>query len=267
MTAIGYVRVSTADQADNGYGLDVQRHAIETYCADHGLVLAGSHCDAGISGASNLDQRPGLASALAAAEAAPGGQLIVYRLDRLARDLVLQELILQRLTKYGTGVMSVTEPDLDTTGTDPTKILIRQILGALGQYERALIRGRMHAGRAAKAAVGGYVGGAPGYGRVAVGGQLVVNDAEHAAVQLVRTLRSQGETYRSICTALEQAGHRPRRASRWHPAVVREIARRSAYAEPRQPRRLEERAIGVSRPSMSDPRAIISHDLGTGPTR
>lgn len=226
MIAIGYLRVSTADQADNGYGLDVQRQAIETYCADHGVTLTAIYSDAGISGASSLDQRQGLAAALAAAEARPGGQLIVYRLDRLARDLVLQELLLQRLSKNGTAVLSATEPDLDTMGSDPTKVLIRQILGALAQYERALIRGRMNAGRAAKAAAGGYVGGAPAYGLVANAGTLAVNGAEQEVVNLVHDLRSQGRTLRDICTALEAAGHKPRRATRWHPAVVREIALR-----------------------------------------
>jgi DNA invertase Pin-like site-specific DNA recombinase len=56
----------------------------------------------------------------------------VYRLDRLARDFVLQEMLVERLRRRGTPIRSVTE-DLDTDTTDATKVLIRQILGSISQ--------------------------------------------------------------------------------------------------------------------------------------
>jgi DNA invertase Pin-like site-specific DNA recombinase len=227
MTAIAYLRVSTTEQAERGFGLDVQQKAVEEYCADHELELSAVHTDAGVSGSGSIDRRPALAAALAAAEANPGGRLVVYRLDRLARDLVLQELLLQRLSTSGTAVISATEPDIDTLGSDPTKVLIRQILGALGQYERALIRGRMAAGRAAKAAAGGYVGGAPRYGHRAAGGSLTTHDREAMALALIARLSSQGRSLRSICSALDDAGFKPRRAAHWQPSVVRGILLRT----------------------------------------
>jgi DNA invertase Pin-like site-specific DNA recombinase len=204
----------------------VQRRAIDTYCAAQGIEVLATYQDLGISGSANLDERPGLAAALAAAEAHCAEQVLVYRLDRLARDLILQELLLARLSKRGTAVVSVTEPDIDSMGSDPTKVLIRQILGALGQYERALIRGRMDAGRAVKAAGGGYVGGAPSYGFGAVDGMLTQIESELTVVALIRDLRSQGRSLREICVALDAAGHKPRRANKWHPTVVRSIALR-----------------------------------------
>jgi len=184
--------------------------------------------DEGVSGSNGLEHRLGLAKALVRLEAGDANCLVVYRLDRLARDYVLQELLVTRLREGGTPVRSVTEPDIDTDTDDPTKILLRQILGSIGQYERALIRGRMLAGKMIKAAKGGYVGGQPRYGHLAENRELATNAEEAEVVRLVQTLRSEGRSYRAICQALDGAGIKPRRAEHWHPAVVRSIALRLA---------------------------------------
>ena len=85
----GYVRVSTAEQVA-GNGLDVQRSAIRSYCREHGLLLTRILSDEGISGSNGLDTRTGLAEGLAGVERGDVAGLVVYRLDRLARDLLLQ---------------------------------------------------------------------------------------------------------------------------------------------------------------------------------
>ncbi|HTD58768.1 MAG TPA: recombinase family protein, partial [Solirubrobacteraceae bacterium] len=71
-------------------------------------------------------------SAFVRLEAGEADCLVVYRLDRLARDFVLQEMLVERLRRRGTPIRSVTE-DLDTDTTDATKVLIRQILGSISQ--------------------------------------------------------------------------------------------------------------------------------------
>ena len=172
--AIGYIRVSTTEQV-SGFGLDVQEKAIRDYCKANRLRLVAVYRDEGQSGSNGLEDRVGLAEALAALKAGDAQSLVVYRLDRLARDLILQETTVERLKDQGTPVVSASEPDLDTATDDPTKVLIRQIVGAVGQYERAVIRGRMMAGKAAKVAKGGYGGGRPAYGYKAIGGALVPN--------------------------------------------------------------------------------------------
>jgi DNA invertase Pin-like site-specific DNA recombinase len=225
MKAIGYTRVSTDEQLAGG-GLEIQQQAIRKFCRDNKTRLVDIATDAGISGSNGLDKRLGLAAALVRLEAGEAECLVVYRLDRLARDFVLQEMLMSRLNDAGTPVLSVTEPDVDTISADPTKVLIRQILGSLGQYERALIRARMEAGKVLKAARGGYVGGQPGYGMKAVNAELALEHEESDIVNLVLSLRSQGRSYREICVALDSAGFKPRRAARWHPMVVRSIAQR-----------------------------------------
>lgn len=154
-------------------------------------------------------------------EAGEADCLVVSRLDRLARDFVLQELLVNRLRERGKPIRSVMEPDIETDTDDPTKVLIRQIIGAIGQYERASIRGRMQAGKLVNAARGGYVGGQPGYGHRAENTELAEEAADREIVQMVLALREAGASYRQICVALTDAGFTPRRAAEWHPMVVR----------------------------------------------
>lgn len=215
--AIGYVRVSTAEQV-NGFGLDVQERAIREHAKAKGLRLLRIDRDEGQSGSNGLDTRLGLAGALTDLERGTAGVLVVYKLDRLARDLILQETTIARLQAAGATVVSVTEPDVE--GDDATRVLVRQVLGAIGQYERALIRKRMSDGRAAKAAKGGYVGGRPPFGYKAVGGVLVADDGEQQVIARARQLRDEGRSLRAIAEVLTSDGHRPKRGSSWHPPQV-----------------------------------------------
>jgi site-specific DNA recombinase len=227
LRALGYLRVSTDEQVQ-GNGLAVQEQAIKRYCRDNSIKLVGIESDEGVSGSNGLDNRLGLATALARVEAGEADCLVIYRLDRLARDFVLQELLVNRLRERGTPIRSVMEPDIETDTDDPVKVLVRQVLGSIGQYERALIRGRMQAGKMIKAARGGYIGGQPGYGTRAHGAALVDQPDEADVVQTVLSMRQQGASYREICAALTTAGLTPRRATTWHPTVVRSIVQRHA---------------------------------------
>lgn len=221
-TAVGYIRVSTAEQV-GGFGLDAQEAAIRAYCQANGLRLVAVYRDEGISGSNGLEGRVGLAEAFAGLAAGRASCLVVYRLDRLARDLVLAETLVQRLRDQGTPVRSASEPDLDTDTDDPTKVLVRQVLGAISQYERQVIRGRMLAGKAAKAARGGYVGGRPRFGWRAEGGQLVADEAEQAVVRRARELRGRGLSLRAIGAQLGASGVSPRGGGRWGPTQVSRI--------------------------------------------
>lgn len=90
--AVGYVRVSTQEQVE-GFGLDSQRKAIRDYCKQHDLRLVRIVADEGQSGSNGLDSRVGLVEALAAVKGREAQAIVVKRLDRLARDFVLQETL------------------------------------------------------------------------------------------------------------------------------------------------------------------------------
>ena len=221
--AVAYIRVSTTEQV-SGFGLDVQEKAIRDYCKVNGFQLVEVLRDEGQSGSNGLESRVGLAEALARLKAGEASALVVYRLDRLARDLILQETLVERLRDQGTPVKSASEPDLDTDTDDPTKVLIRQIIGVVSQYERAVIRGRMMAGKAAKAAQGGFLGGRIPYGFKLENGEIVTDDNEQTVVALVGRLRASGASLREIAVHLDGNGLRPREGDRWHPNTIRRIA-------------------------------------------
>src|ERR1700722_5913752 len=93
---VGYIRVSTVEQL-KGYGLDMQEQSIRDYCQANRLRLVEVFRDEGLSGSNGLEDRVGLAGALAALKAGMASELVVYRIDRLARDLILQETLVERL--------------------------------------------------------------------------------------------------------------------------------------------------------------------------
>jgi site-specific DNA recombinase len=224
--AIGYLRVSTDEQASKGHGLDIQRRAITAHCKAKGLVLVDVLSDEGISGSNGLDSRDGLATALARIERHEASVLVVYRFDRLARQLLVQLTVTDRLEKVGARVVSTSEPDVE--GSDELRDLIRNILGSIAAYERAVIRGRMMAGRRAKAAEGRYVGGIPKFGYSTSGGELVPDEAEQAVVARMRELKAQGCSLRGIAQRLSDEGLRPKRGERWQATQVARVLARVA---------------------------------------
>jgi DNA invertase Pin-like site-specific DNA recombinase len=231
MRLLAYLRVSTQQQAEHGMGLDVQRAHIKEWASRCGHKIVGWESDEGLSGSNGLEVRIGLYSALRAIEEGEAEGLVVYRLDRLARDLILQETLLARVWQLGASVYSTVDAEtdsLDSGGDDPTRNLTRQILGAIAQYERALIVMRMRSGKLAKKVRGGYIGGRVPYGfDLAPDGQLAPNASEQDAIALMVRRRSEGATLRSICADLDDAGYRPKSAdATWYPATVSGILRR-----------------------------------------
>ena len=142
MTLIGYARVSTNDQ-DVALQLDALREA----------GVARVFEDRGVSGAKS--ERPGLTNALAYLR--EGDTLVVWKLDRLGRSMTHLLATVADLEAKGIGFRSLTE-NIDTT--TPTGRLVFHIFGALGQFERDLIRERTSAGLKA-AAARGRKGGRP----------------------------------------------------------------------------------------------------------
>jgi DNA invertase Pin-like site-specific DNA recombinase len=223
--AIGYLRVSTVEQKA-GYGLDVQEKAVSAHAKANRWRLVDIVRDEAVSGTKGENLRPGLAQALVRIEEGAADVLLVPRLDRLARDLVLQETIIRRLADRGREVASVAEPDV--MADDGQRTLIRQILGAIAQYEASLITARMRAGREMKAARGGYAHGRPKYGLRAEHGSLAVDERESAMIRRATELRRNGLSLRAIGQRLSSDGFRPRSGGTWHAA---QISRLIAQAE------------------------------------
>lgn len=214
--AIGYVRVSSQEQR-YGRGLGTQEAAIRAYCQQNGLRLVSVARDEAKSGSNGLDTRVGLADALHALEGGTASVLVVDDYSRLARDLILQETTIQQLAAAGVRVVSVTEPEGE--GDQHTRDLIRQVLGAVNQYNRAVIRAKMEAGRARAVAEGRRGQGAPPYGYRAVGGTLVPVDEEQAVLGQLRRWQAEGLALAEMARRLNAEGT-PSRRGKWHPTSV-----------------------------------------------
>ena len=106
MKLVAYLRVSTDAQAEHGLGLDVQGHAITGWAKTNGHKVTFWTSDEGVSGSNGLDTRVGLLDAIAGLQDKRVAGLVVYRLDRLARDLNLQEQLLAEVWRMGARVFS-----------------------------------------------------------------------------------------------------------------------------------------------------------------
>lgn len=230
MKLVGYIRVSTDRQAEEGLGLEVQEDALQSWARPNGHRLAKVLRDEGISGSNGIETRVGLAEALELLRAGEARGLVVYRLDRLARDLVLQEQLLAEIWRMGAEVFSTSDAEqgyLQDDPSDPSRKLIRQVLGAVAEYERAMIRLRLEAGRRRKSQSGGYAGfGSPPFGYRSEGGALVAHSQEQVTLARIRTLHADGKSLRQIARALDGEERKPRRGDCWQPRQVGRIVNR-----------------------------------------
>jgi len=237
MRLIAYVRTSTA----NGAGQDsreAQADACRAWAAANGHEVVVVERDEAMSGRLGVEQRPGLLRALIALEDGTAEGIVVHRLDRLARELHVQEAALARAWLAGDhvevyeaveGRLKRDDPD------DPHRTFLRQVLGASAQLERGLIRARLQGGRRRKAARGEWIGGHRlhrRYGYEVVEGRYEPVEAEQAVIDRMAALRAEGGTYRAVAAALAAEGIEPPVAGgEWHPTTVRKVLVREGRAE------------------------------------
>lgn len=228
MKVIGYVRVSTHDQATEGVSLDAQKARVGGWCTARGLTLdeADVYVDAGLSG-KRADNRPGLQSALDAVCLARGA-LVVYSLSRLARSTRDAISIAERLKGAGAELVSLTE-NLDTT-TATGKLLYR-MLAILAEFERDIIAERTRTALSHKRSKSERIGQIPYGRRLSEDGlTLVVDEAERKAVAAARRLRSEGWSLRDIAAELTRSGVPTKKGgARWVHTSVAEILNRETH--------------------------------------
>lgn len=160
--AFGYTRVSGAGQVE-GHGLERQQDAIQSYAQAHQLNLINTFREEGVSG--TLEDRPALADLMLSLEQNGHGvkAVIIERLDRLARDLMVQEAIVRDFQSKGYQLISTTEgPDL--CKDDPTRKLIRHIFGAVAEYDKSMLVMKLKAARQRKRAQTGRCEGRKPFG-------------------------------------------------------------------------------------------------------
>ncbi len=219
--AVGYIRVSTDEQAREGISLAMQEAKILLYAQTYELELVEIICDEGLS-AKSIKGRPGVQRALDMCYAGKVAALVVYKLDRLARNTMESLAIAEKLNGKGVSLQSVTE-HLDTHSA--LGRLYFTFNTAIAQFERELIGERTKAALDHKKATGKVFNHAP-YGYDAVDGNLQANLLEQDGLQYITRSRNDGATFRQIADGLNAKKIPSKTGKGWTHAVVRKICAR-----------------------------------------
>ena len=221
--AFSYLRVSGKGQID-GDGFPRQRDAIQKYAKARKIEIVAEYRDEGVSGTKDHFDRPGLTDIFVALKANGVRLVLVERADRLARDLMVGEIILSEFRNIGVRVIAADSgTDLTVEDGDPTRTLMRQMLGAVAQWEKTVIVQKLRAARVRIRRNKGRCEGRKPFG---------TTDLEKETIAKMRAMRQAGESYEAIAEALNQAGILPRttvragKPTRWYGAAVQRILNR-----------------------------------------
>lgn len=226
MNVFIYTRVSSGQQLD-GSGLDRQKEYCKAFVAKKGWGVARVF-EENISGSVDQIDRPLLTEAIGLCTPAIGvDTIVVERADRIARDLIVSELFFRECRKRGIKVYAAdSEEELVMSDADPTRKLIRQILGALAEWDKAQIVMKLQAGRRRKKAeTGKHCGGPAGFG---------YEPHEEETVRYIIAQSRDGATLRKIAYRLNMGTARhlpkPRGGKFISPQTVMSVLRRFEHS-------------------------------------
>ena len=218
MKALGYMRVSGKGQ-EQGDGFERQRLAIQSYADQHGITIEHWYQDIQ-SGKDEWQDRPGWTAMLGALNGTR--TILVEKLDRVARRVLVQELIAADLKKRD--VALITSAGDDSDDDSPERVMFRQILASFAQYERASIVLKLRGARQRKRDETGRCEGRKPYG---------ARPGESEVMAVMWELRAKGESYDAIAAKLNDAGHVSRMGRAWiGPTVGKILARDCAPLRP-----------------------------------
>jgi site-specific DNA recombinase len=220
--AIGYVRVSTERQAQEGVSIEAQTARIKQWCASNGYTLVQVYVDAGISG-KRMDRRPELLKALSALKKEMA--LVSYSLSRLARSTRDALSIGETVAKKKADLVSLSE-QVDTT-TAAGKLMF-QMLAVLAEFERNLVAERTSTVLQHKKSVGKKYTRQDPYGFKCIEGRLVQVQAEAAVVAEIQASRAAGNTLQSIADGLNDRGIPTKTGKQWAAATIHLLLKRTA---------------------------------------
>ncbi len=224
-TALGYVRVSTDEQAERGLGLEAQRQRIRAYCEMKGLNLTTIFEDPGLSGGKPLGSRSAGGRLLAEARRTHP-VVVVARLDRLFRSVADAAQTICEFDRYGIELVAIAE-GFDMT--NPYGRAMAQMASVFAELERAMIRERTKAAMKVKRGRQERISGHAPFGwDFGPGGRLIENAKEQRAVAWIMKLHKRGESLRGIAKRLNDRGIQPKRAMPWLHSSVLRIVKRAA---------------------------------------
>ena len=199
--AIGYLRTSSAANVGDGKDSEArQRKAIEAHAKRGGMVIVDWFYDAAVSGADSIDTRPGFSALLARIAGNGVRTVIVETASRFARDLMVQEVGFAMLRDLGVTLIAADSP-ASFLDDGPTSKLIRQILGAVSEFDKAMTVAKLKGARDRARRARGKCEGRKAYAE---------REGGKALVALARQLRGSNgrpQSLRKISATLAEHGH------------------------------------------------------------
>ena len=229
-----YCRVSTVEQAEEGYSVDEQRRRCIEYCEKQGHEVFKVYEDRGISG-KNISGRPGLKDLLKDANDKKFDLMILWKLNRASRRLIDILNIVDILDKNNIAFRSLTENFETET---PAGKLQLNIMGAIGEFERGTIAENVKMGMMARAREGKWNGGKvlgydvveiPSEGKKRKETKLVINEKEAMTIRRIFELYSEGHGYKATVNRVNKEGHRSKRGNAFSTASIKEILKNPVY--------------------------------------
>ena len=218
MKAFYYGRVSGRGQID-GDGFVRQREAVSRYALAHSIEVVAEFRDEGVSGTKELADRDGLRALFEQLDTDSVRLVLCERADRIARDLIVGEIILGQFRDRGVTVIECEGgQDLTVADGDPTRKLLRQLLGAIAEFDKACICQKLRAARDRIRRKHGRCEGPKPFGS---------KPGEAQVVARIKSLREQKLTFAAIVNALNSEGIPTRTGARWSITLVKRVADRT----------------------------------------
>jgi len=225
---VGYCRVSTENQKEEKTIL-VQEDNIRKFAKKSNYKLVKVFSDEAISGGSELENRPGLSSLFNFVEDRQDVEaVIIFKLDRLARDLYIQEHLIKKLELLQLKLISINEPGLESD--DPMRKAFRQFMGIVAELEKAFITMRLSSGRIFKAQKGGYAGGSTALGYIAENNELKIDKDQAEIVRKIFYLKRYKKlSLGKIAKLLNETGIKTKRNGKWYSGTIKLILSNKLY--------------------------------------
>lgn len=212
-----YARVSTSLQTDNT-SLDYQVSRCKAYCEAYGHQVVDVIRET-FSG-KTIDDRKQVSKVIDQIMDDKADGIICLRLDRLSRDV---RDVIDLAEKFNSSHKTLVFVENQVDTTTPGGMMVLTVLAACGKMEREMIQERSNAGRAAKKAAGGRIGGKAPYGYELNDGVLVKNEYEQTNILVMKMMRSNGDSYGLIADKMNWASVPTKWCGKWHPTSVSNI--------------------------------------------
>jgi len=215
--AVAYMRCSGEAQIE-GDTWARQEAAITKYADGAGFLVVRWFRDEAVPGKTELEDRAGLSECMALVREHNIGTVLVESADRLARDLIVSELIVRDMQRAGVRIVTAGGVDLtEGSSLNPTAKLIRQILACIAEYEKNTIVLRMRAAKDRKRARGERVEGQKPFGSLA---------GEAEALAIMAKGRQTGRSFEAIALHLNTSGLNTRSGAQWRASTIQKILAR-----------------------------------------